>query len=169
METTQEGVSAPPHEAIRGETESLQHLFVMRHGDRWDDANRSWVHSAPRPWDPPLTDQGKRRARDVGIKLRNEGWNITRVFCSPFLRCAQTASEVVAALCALDDIDNTSHETSALDIAIDPSRVKVPPNLLHSGGICVCLYVWREILPGERFFNSYVHDFSTCVYIVNRG
>ena len=142
METTQEDASAPPHEAIRGEAEaetesSLQHLFVMRHGDRWDDANRSWVHSAPRPWDPPLTDQGKRRARDVGIRLRNEGWNITRVFCSPFLRCAQTASEVVAALCALDD--NTSHDTSALDIAIDPSRVKVPP---------------------------YVHDFSLLVSIL---
>lgn len=103
----------PPH---------TQHVFVMRHGDRLDDADHKWIHTAPRPWDPPLTESGKRRARKVGRRLRQEGWNITRVVCSPFLRCIQTASEVVISLCALDTSEDDS---TGLPVPIDPSKVKV--------------------------------------------
>ncbi|KAI5080707.1 hypothetical protein GOP47_0003890 [Adiantum capillus-veneris] len=98
----------------------MQHLFVMRHGDRLDDADHNWIFKAPRPWDPPLTDMGKHRARRVGRSLRHQGWNITRVVCSPFLRCIQTASEVITGLCSLDPFDDDSTE-----VAIDPSKVKV--------------------------------------------
>lgn len=117
---------APPEDADEGETEApprMQHLFVMRHGDRMDDADRNWVLTAPRPWDPPLTELGKWRARDVGRRLRREGWNITRVVCSPFLRCVQTASEAITALCALDT--STEGARTSREVAIDPSKVKV--------------------------------------------
>lgn len=42
-------------------------------------------------------------ACQVGARLRTEGWNITRVVCSPYLRCAETAAEVVRALLASDE------------------------------------------------------------------
>lgn len=93
----------------------VQNLFVMRHGERMDNYDPEWIRSAPRPWDPPLTDAGKKEARETGERLRTQGWNITRVICSPFLRCIQTAAEVVTALCAVQD-----HP-----LAIDPSKVKV--------------------------------------------
>jgi len=93
----------------------VQNLFVMRHGERMDNYDPEWIASAPRPWDPPLTDDGKKEARKTGERLRTQGWNITRVICSPFLRCIQTAAEVVTALCAVQD----------QPLAIDPSKVKV--------------------------------------------
>ncbi|KAG0616420.1 hypothetical protein M758_5G114000 [Ceratodon purpureus] len=71
----------------------VQKLFVMRHGQRWDDANRDWIHEpGVRTWDPPLTDAGVEQARSAGVKMRGEGVLVTRIFVSPFLRCVQTAA-----------------------------------------------------------------------------
>eukprot|EP01018_Ginkgo_biloba_P002584 Gb_39039 [translate_table: standard] len=100
----------------------VQSLFVMRHGERMDNYDPQWIRSAPRPWDPPLTFNGKLQAWATGKRLRMEGGNITRVFCSPFLRCIQTAAEVVAALCAVQD---HALSISSKDVVIDPSKVKV--------------------------------------------
>lgn len=73
----------------------MQNLFVLCHGEAVDS------HTTERPWDPPLTDRGKLQAWRVGRNLRMEDWNITRVVMSPFLRCVQTAAEVIAGLCLL--------------------------------------------------------------------
>jgi broad specificity phosphatase PhoE len=73
-----------------------QKLFVMRHGQRWDDANRDWIHEpGVRTWDPPLTEDGVGQARSAGEKLRSEGVIISRILVSPFLRCVQTAAGVI--------------------------------------------------------------------------
>lgn len=71
----------------------VQKLFVMRHGERLDDADPLWV-STPgvRTWDPPLTAKGTEQAMAVGEKLRSEGVEITRILVSPFLRCVQTTA-----------------------------------------------------------------------------
>ncbi|PPS00202.1 hypothetical protein GOBAR_AA20466 [Gossypium barbadense] len=50
-------------------------------------------------------------------------FQIHRVFVSPFIRCVQTASEVVAALCAVDVEANAKSSTDV--IKFDPSKVKV--------------------------------------------
>ncbi|KAG6544246.1 hypothetical protein Mapa_014349 [Marchantia paleacea] len=109
-------------ESNPGEKPYMQNLFVMRHGERRDDADELWVESAPRPWDPPLTEKGKYQAWIVGKRLRKEGWNITRVLVSPFLRCVQTAAEVITALCL---VDSSSDASNSRDAVIDPSKVKV--------------------------------------------
>ncbi|CAH9108408.1 unnamed protein product [Cuscuta epithymum] len=76
-----------------------QYIVVMRHGDRLDNVDPLWVTKAERPWDPPLHQDGKARAFAVGNRLRPDlGSPIHRVFVSPFLRCLQTASEVIRAL-----------------------------------------------------------------------
>uniref|UniRef100_A0A5B6ZN50 Phosphoglycerate mutase family protein n=1 Tax=Davidia involucrata TaxID=16924 RepID=A0A5B6ZN50_DAVIN len=100
-----------------------QNVVVMRHGDRIDNFEPLWASTAARPWDPPLVDTGKARAFCTGRKLRTQlGFPIHRVFVSPFLRCIQTASEVVSALCAVEDDPNNK---IADTVKIDPSKLKV--------------------------------------------
>lgn len=96
----------------------LQNVLVMRHGDRIDNEQPLWISKATRPWDPPLVTIGKTRASTIGKKLRSVGFPIHRVIVSPFLRCLQTAAEVVRALCAVVGEDDE-------DADIDASKVKV--------------------------------------------
>lgn len=106
----------------------VQNVVVMRHGDRIDASEPLWVAQAERPWDPPLTEGGKIRAWATGKKLRGLVFPIHRVVVSPFLRCLQTAREVVSALCATvaDESLLLSMETSQdAAVLMDPSRVKV--------------------------------------------
>lgn len=110
-----------------GEAAREQNVVVMRHGDRIDHLEPLWVAHAQRPWDPPLADEGRIRAWTTGKRLRDSGYPIHRVVVSPFLRCLQTAAEVVRALCCVVDDHQLllSMETSG-DAVLDPSRVKVP-------------------------------------------
>ncbi|KAK7293261.1 hypothetical protein RJT34_16124 [Clitoria ternatea] len=102
---------------------SYQNVVVMRHGDRLDNFDRSWASTAARPWDPPLAQQGRVRAFQTGSRLRQSlGFPIHRIFVSPFLRCVQTAAEVVAALSAVDEGFGT---ITGDGVTIDPSKVKV--------------------------------------------
>jgi hypothetical protein len=106
-----------------------QNVVVMRHGDRMDNFEPLWVTTARRPWDPPLVEAGRVRAFCNGRRIRAQlGFPIHRVFVSPFLRCVQTAFQVVSALCAVDDSPNA--QTSD-EISIDPSKVKVKSVFSH--------------------------------------
>ena len=52
-----------------------QLLYVIRHGERADHAyGHKWrqMHPTARSYDPPLTDEGKEQARELGVRLRNE-------------------------------------------------------------------------------------------------
>ncbi|XP_022867585.1 uncharacterized protein LOC111387271 [Olea europaea var. sylvestris] len=103
----------------------IQNVVVMRHGDRIDSFEPLWPSTAARPWDPPLVDAGKVRAFYTGRKFRNQlGFPIHRVFVSPFLRCLQTASEVVSALCAVADQHDDPNDMSSHGVEIDPSKIK---------------------------------------------
>ncbi|RZC69162.1 hypothetical protein C5167_032285 [Papaver somniferum] len=103
--------------------EQIQHIVVMRHGDRIDNVEPLWISTAKRPFDPPLAEPGKVRAFCTGRKLRNNlDFPIHRVFVSPFLRCIQTASEVISGFCAIND---DPLEMTSDNVEIDPSKVKV--------------------------------------------
>ncbi|KAH7279095.1 hypothetical protein KP509_37G004700 [Ceratopteris richardii] len=138
-----------------------QHLFVMRHGDRMDDADPNWILTSPRPWDPPLTDKGKKRARRVGRRLRQEHWNITRIACSPFLRCVETASEVITALCALDPAD----DGPASEVAIDPSRVKA----FIEFGLCEIMNTYTINVPTVPPAGSLTMDLNALEALLPQG
>ncbi|XP_044491599.1 uncharacterized protein LOC123215523 isoform X2 [Mangifera indica] len=101
-----------------------QNVVVMRHGDRVDNFEPLWTTTAARPWDPHLVEEGRVRAFCTGRRIRiGLGFPIHRVFVSPFLRCIQTAREVVYALCAVDD---DPYSLCSKDVAsIDPSKLKV--------------------------------------------
>lgn len=85
--------------------ERKQTLFVLRHGDRWDDANPDWVDS--RMWDPPLTERGWQRAEETGKKFRTkENVVIKRILVSPFLRCLQTCAGFLKGMYPDGDVSN---------------------------------------------------------------
>ncbi|KAE8660702.1 putative Myb-like HTH transcriptional regulator family protein [Hibiscus syriacus] len=72
----------------------------------------------------PLVDNGLARAFKAGRIFQTLlPFRIHRVFVSPFLRCVQTASEVVAALCAVDVDANGKSSKDVMKL--DPSKVKM--------------------------------------------
>lgn len=79
-----------------GVIRDTQFIMVMRHGHREDEADSEWHLKASRPWDPPLSEQGRKEARSAGVDLKKLDVDI--VVTSPFLRCLQTSSEIVAEL-----------------------------------------------------------------------
>lgn len=95
---------------MSGTTNNNKKLFVVvaRHGERWDyiqrDAGNNWIATAPRPWDPPLSPNGFKQATRLGDHLFSKLTKdlqlppISAVYSSPFLRCRQTACQVVEAL-----------------------------------------------------------------------
>ncbi|KAK8479925.1 hypothetical protein V6N13_021017 [Hibiscus sabdariffa] len=127
-----------------------QHVLVMRHGDRLDHADPTWEKTADRPWDSPLTQRGLSRAFQTGRAFRTLlPFPIHRVFVSPLLRCVQTASEVVTALCAVDDDPNANSSSDV--VSIDSSRVKVSIEY----GLCRLLNtsaVRLDVVPKDGIF-----------------
>ncbi|KAF2607474.1 hypothetical protein F2Q68_00045149 [Brassica cretica] len=102
-------------ESAKSNINGHQNVIVMRHGDRMDRFEPLWASTAERPWDPPLIHDGKVRAFHTGQRISSHvAFPIHRVFVSPFLRCIQTAVEVVAGLSAVPSIDN-----SKLKVAIE--------------------------------------------------
>lgn len=107
-----------------------QNIIVMRHGDRIDNFDPLWISTAPRPWDPPLVEEGRVRAFCTARKFRNLfNYPLHRVFVSPFLRCIQTAKEAVIALSALND---NPEALTGDSLAIDPSKLKVSLQISQS-------------------------------------
>ncbi|XP_022145524.1 uncharacterized protein LOC111014950 [Momordica charantia] len=98
-----------------------QNVVVMRHGDRLDNFDRSWVATAARPFDPPLYKDGLVRASDTGRTFRNLlGFPIHRVFVSPFIRCVQTAAQVVSALSsAAPDASSAVNPSPLIKVSIE--------------------------------------------------
>ncbi|CAI9101299.1 OLC1v1038592C1 [Oldenlandia corymbosa var. corymbosa] len=141
-----------------------QHVIVMRHGDRIDNFEPLWVSKASRPWDPPLTQDGKDRAFSRGRKFRNHlPFPIHRLFVSPFLRCLQTAAEVIHGLCAVNDDDPNA--TSSAAITIDPSKIKVSVEY----GLCEMLNdiaIRPQVVPKDLDF---AFDISECEAVLPAG
>lgn len=101
-----------------------QNIVVMRHGDRLDNSSPLWTESAPRPWDPPLDDDGRLRAYRTGEKFSQQlGFSIDRVLVSPFLRCLETAAHAITALCAVAKDSGDPNDFNG--VVLDPSKIKV--------------------------------------------
>ncbi|PKA64147.1 hypothetical protein AXF42_Ash005159 [Apostasia shenzhenica] len=143
-----------------------QNVVVMRHGDRIDAAEPLWTAHSDRPWDPPLTDAGKIRAWTTGKKLRSIGFPIHRVIVSPFLRCLQTAAEVITALCCVveGDADLLAVETSDGAI-VDPTRVKVHIDY----GLCEVLCTEAMRITGPPKDGIWFPDVSELEHVLPAG
>ncbi|EHK21367.1 uncharacterized protein TRIVIDRAFT_52050 [Trichoderma virens Gv29-8] len=112
------------------------HIFVVRHGNRLDTANKQWHLTSPTPYDPPLTYGGFLQARQVGnqiatileqakveAEVTNNGASLSGkrrrfrvvIHSSPFLRCVQTSVGISSGLAQ-----------TASDSIFQPSDVIVP-------------------------------------------
>lgn len=73
-----------------------QIIWIARHGNRLDFVNPEWFNTAPRRYDPPLSEDGFIQGMELGQRLKSE--DITHIFASPFLRTIQTADKVAQIL-----------------------------------------------------------------------
>ncbi|PHH64858.1 hypothetical protein CDD81_3924 [Ophiocordyceps australis] len=91
------------------------YLFVVRHGNRLDAADKKWHLTSPTPYDPPLTYGGFLQARQVGNQImayleqakmdaqataarpRRRRFKVV-IHSSPFLRCVQTSIGISSGL-----------------------------------------------------------------------
>lgn len=73
-----------------------QTVWIARHANRLDFVHPEWFDTAPRRYDPPLSEDGFVQAEQLAQRLKGE--NIRHIFCSPFLRTVQTAHAVANAL-----------------------------------------------------------------------
>ncbi|KAL0866901.1 hypothetical protein Bca101_046019 [Brassica carinata] len=137
-------------------TDGYQNILMMRHGDRIDQVDPLWLDTAARPWDPPLVHDGMVRAFRTGQRIRSQiQFPIHRVFVSPFIRCVQTASEVVNALSAVD-LDPKA--TSSKDVlSIDKSKLKVSIEFGLSEMLNT-ISIKPEIAPRDRKFEFLISD-----------
>ncbi len=81
-------------------------VFVVRHGARLDHANKAWADTAQRPQDSPLSSEGHAQAERLGkclyVKTKAALRPVSYIYCSPFVRCVQTAMGIAKGL-ELDD------------------------------------------------------------------
>lgn len=102
-----------------------QKLFIVRHGERVDSTfGANWIDhvfdkatgsyhrinlNLPKKmvkrkdykdfqFDPPLTELGLHQCKMVGEELAAQGVQIDHVYCSPALRCIQTADQILQGL-----------------------------------------------------------------------
>ncbi|KAJ0114527.1 phosphoglycerate mutase [Diaporthe amygdali] len=105
------------------------YIFVVRHGNRLDAANKQWHLQSPTPYDPPLTYSGWNQTRAVGQKIgeilrdgdkerekeqqgdspatngsprKRRKYKIV-IHSSPFLRCIQTSIGISAGLASIPE------------------------------------------------------------------
>ncbi|CAN8102618.1 unnamed protein product [Discula destructiva] len=102
------------------------YIFVVRHGNRLDAANKQWHLQSPTPYDPPLTYSGWNQARAVGQRIgeilrereaqdedasaaahdghprKRRKFNVV-LHSSPFLRCVQTSVGISAGLASMPE------------------------------------------------------------------
>ncbi|PIA13474.1 hypothetical protein COEREDRAFT_83444 [Coemansia reversa NRRL 1564] len=116
--------------------------YFVRHGERIDHIDETWVKTAQVPYDPPLTAEGNRQAQCTGAFIQrleqevksnqNAGSPVQTEFLvltSPFLRCAQTAEGIYTGFQRQCNI-NGSQTESVTDsrqwkIAVEPGLSEV--------------------------------------------
>ncbi|ATY64448.1 phosphoglycerate mutase [Cordyceps militaris] len=139
------------------------HIFVVRHGNRLDAADKKWHLTSPTPYDPPLTYSGLQQARQVGnyisgileqVKLEHEAKNEGNpgfkrrrfrvvIHTSPFLRCVQTSVGISSGLAQLpaESIYNPS------DIIVPPHAAKGQTNKLKTAVLRIDSFLGEWLSP----------------------
>lgn len=115
-----------------------KNLFVIRHGERLDKVNLNWSPKALRPHDTPLSEMGHKQASHLGKWLYSKIpiKKPAKIFCSPFIRCVQTANEIAAQLESLQS--SGTFNTNISEICIEPGICEDPYYMNHM----VCNEPW---------------------------
>lgn len=68
-----------------------KNVYFARHGERIDWIDKTWLKTADRSTDPPLSPYGLQQAHELGVYIAGIKPRITHIYASPFLRTIQTA------------------------------------------------------------------------------
>ena len=136
-------------------------LWLVRHGERIDKIDKSWIdNNINECHDPPLTKKGKWQAKLSGKNIRrDEKQQIKYIYTSPFTRCVETAIEMLK------------------EIRKEPKNKNCLIRIEY--GICECIgswMHWHNILPKninaitdkmtlEYFSNKYPDYFLSLIHI----
>ena len=100
-------------------------LLFVRHAESTANAENRYQGHA----DFPLSDAGRRQARKLAARFRDEGFEPTHVYTSPLSRTSQTAA-ILAARWPLDVVvldDLIEHDVGALSgLTVDEAAAKYP-------------------------------------------
>ncbi len=118
-------------------------IFLLRHGDT--GKNGCYIGST----DVPLSPLGLQQVRSTARALRTK--NVTKVFCSPMLRCRQTWAELDMSIPGqvndlLKEVDfgrwegKTFAEIAASDAEAVTEWTKDPENFCFPGGDCLASF-----------------------------
>jgi len=71
-------------------------IIFMRHAERLDLTQPfRWLLHLGHHWsDTPLTRKGQKLAYQKGIELSQKGWNIRKIYTSPYIRTMATATQI---------------------------------------------------------------------------
>ncbi|KAK7958627.1 hypothetical protein PG988_013475 [Apiospora saccharicola] len=120
------------------------YVFIVRHGNRLDAADKQWHLSSPTPYDPPLTYGGWLQSRMVGARIasiirdreaeeeasatvnqtprKRRRYNVI-LHSSPFLRCVQTSIAISSGLALEPSPSPSRTPTSGQSPRTKPTRV----------------------------------------------
>ena len=71
-------------------------IFLIRHGERIDKVDPNWIKKSKNKEDPPLTKLGKKQSKKTGQNiLNNKDHKKFIIISNPYLRCIQTAIEIL--------------------------------------------------------------------------
>ncbi len=74
-------------------------IWIARHGHRYDFQYPEWFETAPRRYDPPLSELGLQQAQELAERLERDATpGQLTIFSSPFRRCVTTAHAVAQQL-----------------------------------------------------------------------
>ncbi|ORX60409.1 phosphoglycerate mutase-like protein [Hesseltinella vesiculosa] len=86
-------------------TQTVEHVFIVRHGERLDQSGDQWqADPAHGIWDPPLSTLGHQQAQKTGQALgqllaqRKLNTPTVLVYTSPFQRCIDTTLGLIKGL-----------------------------------------------------------------------
>ncbi|KAK8105632.1 hypothetical protein PG999_008991 [Apiospora kogelbergensis] len=120
------------------------YVFIVRHGNRLDAADKQWHLSSPAPYDPPLTYGGWLQSRMVGARIasiiqereaeeeaaaainqtprKRRRYNVV-LHSSPFLRCVQTSVAISSGLALEPSSSPSRTPTGGQSPRTKPTRV----------------------------------------------
>ncbi|KAJ1445498.1 histidine phosphatase superfamily [Pelagophyceae sp. CCMP2097] len=151
------GAPPPDRGGSLGVVALRQTIVLVRHGDRFDYADPSWLPliraKGGKERDPPLSTLGHRQARELGAALAEFlAGRIVRVASSPYLRCLQTIRPLAHDLGVPIDVDEALAEIEhhASNTATTDERFVTFPEVRNAAdGSPTCLEAPREGWPVE--------------------
>ena len=50
---------------------TMQHVIIIRHGERLDNVDYNWAVRSSRPYDPPITNAGEKEVKTAAERFKD--------------------------------------------------------------------------------------------------